>query len=42
MNGIATGGRLLRTTHSAFNPVGTDASVRGHLTSMSLMTEFPR
>jgi hypothetical protein len=42
MNGIATGGRLPNTTHSAFNPVGTDVSVCGHLTNMSPMTEFPR
>lgn len=41
MNGMATGGRLSSTTHSAFNPVGTDLRVREHLTKISAMTEFP-
>jgi hypothetical protein len=38
---MATGGRLPSTTHSAFNPVGTDLRVFGHLTNISPMSEFP-
>src|SRR5262249_32751393 len=40
VSGMATGGRLSSTTHSALSPVGTGLRVRGHLTRISRITEL--